>query len=67
LSSVTPISLFARMSPITSVSGVTRLSCITRLSLLSGHPLVALWSGRSRRALRCRCRWLWGCLAAVKN
>jgi hypothetical protein len=42
------------------------LACIPRLSLLSllsGLPLRAILSGRSRLSLRCRCYWLWRLLA----
>ena len=65
------LSGIAHMSPVAPLSGVTGLSGITRLSCLtlwSGLPLVALWSGWSGLALRCR-RWLlWsGVCAGAKN
>jgi hypothetical protein len=47
---------------------VTNLACIPRLSLhslLSGLPLRAILSGRSRLSLRCRCSLLWRCLATA--
>jgi hypothetical protein len=50
------------------VPRVTSLACIPRLSLhslLSGLPLRAILSGRSRLSLRCRCCLLWRCLATA--
>jgi len=71
ISHMSLLSCIARMSPVAPLSCVTGLSNVARLSclaLLSGLPLVALWSGWSRRALRCRCGLLWsGVCASAKN
>jgi hypothetical protein len=44
---------------------VTGLACIPRLSRLSGLPLRAILSGRSRLSLRCRRCLLGRCLATA--
>jgi hypothetical protein len=50
------------------VPPVTSLACVPRLSLLSGLPLRAILSGRSRLSLSCRCCRCclrWRCLATA--
>ena len=74
LSRISRITLVTRSSgvafvpPVTSLAGIPCLSLHSLLSLLSGLPLRAILSGRSRLSLRCRCCrccLLWRCLATA--